>query len=106
EIPAHTLCRGKQRGDRMRNSRTRFIFCFAALITAMFTFSAHAQTCPTKPIRLIAAYPPGTGTDALSRYFAERLPPVLGQPVLVENKAGAQGIVGGTGSSRASMARC
>jgi len=78
----------------MRNSRTRFIFCFAALITAMFTFSAHAQTWPTKPIRLIAAYPPGTGSDTLSRYFAERLRPVLGQPVLVENKAGAQGIVG------------
>ena len=78
----------------MRNSRTRFVFCFAALITAMFTFSAQAQTWPTKPIRLIAAYPPGTGSDTLSRYFAERLRPVLGQPVLVENKAGAQGIVG------------
>src|SRR6267143_1676861 len=78
----------------MRNSRRRFIVCFAALITAMCTSPALAQTWPARPIRLVVAYPPGTGSDTVSRYFAEKLRPVLGQTVLVENKPGAQGIVG------------
>ena len=78
----------------MSNPRGRFIFCFAALIAAMFTFPALAQTWPAKPIRLIVPYPPGGITDIVTRYLADRLRPVLGQPVLVENKAGANGIVG------------
>ncbi|MFN0182403.1 MAG: Bug family tripartite tricarboxylate transporter substrate binding protein [Aquabacterium sp.] len=49
---------------------------------------------PNKPIRLIAPYAPGGQTDQVSRWLAERLQPALGQQVLVENRAGAQGIVG------------
>ncbi len=55
---------------------------------------AQAQAWPNKPIRLIAPYPPGGQTDVVSRYFAEKLSGVLGQQVIVENKAGAQGMVG------------
>lgn len=55
---------------------------------------AHAQAWPNKPIKLVAPYPPGGQTDVVSRYFAERLSGVLGQQVIVENKAGAQGMVG------------
>ena len=55
---------------------------------------AQAQAWPSKPIRIIAPYPPGGQTDVVARYFAEKLQAVLGQSVIVENKAGAQGIVG------------
>ena len=55
---------------------------------------ANAQAWPNKPIKLVAPYPPGGQTDVVSRYFAERLSGVLGQQVIVENKAGAQGMVG------------
>ncbi len=55
---------------------------------------AQAQAWPSKPIKLIAPYPPGGQTDVVARYFAEKLTGVLGQQVIVENKAGAQGMVG------------
>jgi tripartite-type tricarboxylate transporter receptor subunit TctC len=55
---------------------------------------AFAQAWPNKPIRLIAPYPPAGQTDVVSRYFADKLSGVLGQQVIVENKPGAQGMVG------------
>jgi len=55
---------------------------------------AQAQAWPNKPIKLVAPYPPGGQTDVVARYFAEKLTGVLGQQVIVENKAGAQGMVG------------
>jgi tripartite-type tricarboxylate transporter receptor subunit TctC len=64
------------------------------LVFALFTFQVEAQTWPNKPIRLIAPYPPGGQTDIVSRWLGEKLTPVLGQPVVVENRAGAQGAVG------------
>ena len=60
----------------------------------LFAADASAQAWPAKPIKLIAPYPPGGQTDVVSRYFAEKLSGVLGQQVIVENKAGAQGMVG------------
>ena len=59
-----------------------------------FITSVHAQTWPDKPVRLVAPYPPGGQTDLVSRFLAERLSTALGQQVIVENRAGAQGIVG------------
>lgn len=55
---------------------------------------ALAQSWPVKPIRLIAPYPPGGQTDIVSRWIAEKVGPALGQPIVVENRSGAQGIVG------------
>ena len=66
-------------------------FALLALVFAHFAFS---QNWPDKPVRLVSPYPPGGQTDLVSRFLAERLSPVLGQTVVVENKAGAQGIVG------------
>jgi tripartite-type tricarboxylate transporter receptor subunit TctC len=65
-----------------------------ALAGALWSAPVAAQNWPDRPIRLVAPYPPGGQTDVVSRFLAERLAPVLGQPVIVENKAGAQGIVG------------
>ena len=48
---------------------------------------------PEKPIRMVVPYPPGTGTDSVARYTAKRLETELGQPVVVENRAGGSAIV-------------
>jgi len=67
---------------------------FLALFALAFPPLAFSQAWPDKPVKLVAPYPPGGQTDLVSRFLAERLSPVLGQSVIVENKAGAQGIVG------------
>ncbi len=52
---------------------------------------AHAQAYPSQDIRLICAFPAGSGADVLVRYFAEKLRPLANRTVLVENKVGAGG---------------
>lgn len=68
----------------------------AALAFAMTAVlgSAGAQTWPDKPIRLVVGGPPGGTVDVVARGLAERLTPLLGQTVLVENKPGAAGLLG------------
>jgi tripartite-type tricarboxylate transporter receptor subunit TctC len=66
----------------------------AAALSLAATSSSFAQAWPDKPVKLIAPYPPGGQTDLVSRFLADRLTPALGQTVIVENKTGAQGIVG------------
>jgi len=55
---------------------------------------AHAQSYPDRPIKIIVPWPPGGAVDLLARPLAQRLALTLGQPVFVENKPGANGIVG------------
>ncbi|HJQ56327.1 MAG TPA: tripartite tricarboxylate transporter substrate binding protein [Vineibacter sp.] len=69
-----------------------FLTALAALV-ASAVHPAHAQTYPNKPIRLIVGYSPGGGNDIMARVVAARLQERLGQPVVVENKAGAQSII-------------
>jgi tripartite-type tricarboxylate transporter receptor subunit TctC len=65
------------------------------VIACAITFdTAHAQTWPQKPIRLIVPFPPGGGNDLIGRMVAQELTKRLGQNVLVDNRAGANGIVG------------
>ncbi len=49
---------------------------------------------PSRPVRIIVAYPPGGVSDVVARQIADKLAPALGQPVVVENKAGASGTLG------------
>ena len=65
------------------------------------TGAAEAQSYPTKPIRLIAPFPPGGGTDLLSRLLAVPLAHVFGQPVIVDNRPGAGGAIGAEITARA-----
>lgn len=55
---------------------------------------AFAQAYPERPIRLVVGGPPGGAVDLSARMLAERLSPLLAQPVLVENKPGAAGLLG------------
>ena len=65
-------------------------FAFAVLLSS-WCFAAHAW--PTKPVRIVVAYPPGGGIDVMARQLADKLTPAWGQPVVVENRPGANTIV-------------
>ena len=56
---------------------------------------ANAQAYPTRPIKVVVPFPPGGPTDGMARIISERLGAVLGQPIVVENRGGAGGGVGG-----------
>lgn len=64
--------------------------------------AAQSQTYPNKPIRIVVGFPPGNTLDTISRVIGEHLRVKLGQPVLVENKPGANGVLGVTEVARAS----
>jgi tripartite-type tricarboxylate transporter receptor subunit TctC len=67
---------------------------FVAAALAVVSFGVQAQTYPSKPIRLIVTFAAGGGADFVGRAIAPRLSEYLGQPVVVENRAGANGALG------------
>ena len=66
---------------------------FLAVLLLCFAATAQAQSWPAKPVRLVVAYPPGGGIDVMARQIAEKLTAAWGQPVVVENRPGANTIV-------------
>jgi len=66
----------------------------AALVLLALASTADAQSWPSKPIRIISPYPPAGANDLLARIIAPKLSEQLGQPVVVENRAGATGNIG------------
>jgi tripartite-type tricarboxylate transporter receptor subunit TctC len=69
----------------------RFIFLFAALLCIS---SAFGQSYPSKPIRIVVPYPPGGFNDTLGRTLAAKFTEAWGQPSFVENKPGANTVIG------------
>jgi tripartite-type tricarboxylate transporter receptor subunit TctC len=66
----------------------------AAVIVLSLAGAAAAQDYPNKAIRIVVPYPPGGGTDVVARTIAQKMNELLGQPAIVDNRAGANGIIG------------
>jgi tripartite-type tricarboxylate transporter receptor subunit TctC len=74
----------------------------AFIATAMIATSAHAQdSWPSKPIRLIAPFPPASTSDVIGRVLGQKLGQRLGQPVVVDNRVGASGNIGADAIAKA-----
>jgi tripartite-type tricarboxylate transporter receptor subunit TctC len=74
-------------------SIVRVIAC-AALVLQLGA-AVHAQSWPTKPIRWVVPFAAGGSTDLSARVMAENLRPILGQPIIIDNRAGAAGTIAG-----------
>jgi tripartite-type tricarboxylate transporter receptor subunit TctC len=72
----------------------RAFACGALAFAAMAPGLGHAADFPSKPLRFIVPYPPGGPLDTMARMLAEKVRGPLGQPVIVENRAGAGGNIG------------
>jgi len=72
---------------------------FLALV--LVAGSAYGQAYPSRPVRVIVPFPPGGTTDIVARLVGERLAATLGQPAVIENRAGAGGAVGAAEIARA-----
>jgi tripartite-type tricarboxylate transporter receptor subunit TctC len=78
-----------------------FFRVLTGLLLAWMSTSLWAQNWPTKPIRMVIAFPPGGPTDLVSRVLAQRLSEQLGQQVIVDNKPGAGGNIAAELSAKA-----
>ena len=78
----------------MRTNRTWGIACIFAMLASLVLPAAAQAPWPTKPITFVVPFAPGGNTDTLARLIGQKLSPVLGQPIVVENKPGAGGNVG------------
>jgi tripartite-type tricarboxylate transporter receptor subunit TctC len=65
-----------------------------SIAAAVCMTSAHAQSYPSKPIRAVVPFAAGSATDQIGRAFAEKMSAALGQPVVIDNKPGANGMLG------------
>src|SRR5215210_3538671 len=75
-----------------RNMRL-MIGALMVVLAQLMAGTAYAQSFPTKPVRIVVGFPPGGGIDLVARLLAPKLTESLGQQVLVDNRAGANGII-------------
>jgi tripartite-type tricarboxylate transporter receptor subunit TctC len=78
-----------------RITRRALVASMAATAAASFAKPGFTQAkFPTQPIRVVIPFPPGGTTDVVARVFGERMQEILGQPIVVENRAGGGGSIG------------
>ncbi|HXF67311.1 MAG TPA: tripartite tricarboxylate transporter substrate binding protein [Burkholderiales bacterium] len=88
---------------RARPLRRRIIAPLRLLAASclLLAAAAHAQPFPSRPVRFIVPFPPGTTTDVVARLVAIRAQERLGQPIVVDNRSGASGTIGVEAAARA-----
>jgi tripartite-type tricarboxylate transporter receptor subunit TctC len=69
----------------------RLSLILAAGFAALFSAGLHADEYPSRPITIVAVFGPGSASDTLCRIIADKLSPAIGQPVIVEDRPGADG---------------
>src|SRR5215213_8185087 len=83
----------------------RRVALFTAVIAGLGALlpqsAVHAQNFPSKPVRIIVAFPPGGGTDIVARLVGQKLGESWGQQAIVDNRAGASGVIGTEAAARA-----
>ena len=79
---------------RVMPALSRYIASAIAALSALIGTSLHAQWAPTRPVRLVVPFPPGGATDVIGRIVATRMGERLGQQVVVDNRGGANAIIG------------
>ncbi len=84
----------------MRSIRNLLLAAIAGLFMAI-PVEAGAQAWPTRPIRMIVPFPPGPALDLVARLVGNKLNEALGQPIIIENRSGANGAVGSEFVARA-----
>lgn len=75
-------------------TRSILYCCVLAIAMSLLALPAHAQSFPSKPVRLIVPFPPGQATDIVARMLAERLGVVWSQTVIIDNRGGGGGVPG------------
>lgn len=75
-------------------NKTLFAFCLSIASIALMSTTAAAQNYPERPVRLVVPFGAGSATDTLTRVVADGMSKRMGQPVVVENRAGAAGAIG------------
>lgn len=88
-------------GDMKKLTRRTFVTASAAVLCAAPGISRAQSSWPARPVRIVVPYPAGGQTDGIARAFGDFLARQLGKPVIVENKAGAGGVIGVTDVKRA-----
>ncbi len=79
----------------------KYRIAYLAALCVVSGVAQAADTYPSRPIRMIVAYPPGGGTDQVGRVMADQLSQTLGQNVVVDNRGGATGNIGTELAARA-----
>jgi tripartite-type tricarboxylate transporter receptor subunit TctC len=79
-----------------------FLKCLFAALIVMAPAAAVAQGFPNKPIKLIVPFPPGGPNDIIARVVGQKMSEILGQPVLIDNRGGAGGVLGTDAVAKAS----
>ena len=96
--PQDGLDASRKQGSRLRDATVRESAAAAVLIAQATT---PIEKYPIRPIRLIVPYPPGGATDIFARILGARLGEALGQQIVVEQRAGAAGVLGAEAAARA-----